>query len=98
MTQISYLKLLLCCLLIGSARPLPPPNVHGGQKGEMCTSENCIAASDRLFKSMNLSANPCEDFNEFACGKFLTEFVIPEDKSRWSSFTPISDTILERGI
>ncbi len=36
------------------------------------------------------------DFNDFACGRFHREFSIPEDKSRWSSFTPISEVINDR--
>ena len=61
---------------------------------QVCNTEPCISASARLFKTMNLTADPCTDFNEFACGRFLKEFNLPEDKSRWSSFTPIGETLV----
>lgn len=76
-------------------RPLPSPNVK--DRKNVCMTAECIAASHRLFEHMNLKADPCEDFNEFACGKFQKEFRIPEDKSRYSSFTPAGEVLYERG-
>ena len=81
-------------------RPIPPSwmtNSKDPKGREICMSDVCIEASNRLFKQMNLKADPCDDFNEFACGKFLKEFNIPEDKSSYTSFTPIGETIYERG-
>ena len=37
---------------------------------EVCTSEQCVGASFGLYKNMNTSADPCEDFEQFACGRF----------------------------
>lgn len=56
-----------------------------------CLTKECIAASNNLFEWMNLDANPCEDFNEFACGNFIKTSRIPEDKKRWTASDPLED-------
>ena len=57
-----------------------------------------MGAAHRLFTNMNTSADPCQDFEEFTCGRFQQDFQIPEDKGSWyASFSPLSDTIYERG-
>ena len=56
-----------------------------------CLTKECIAASNNLFQWMNLDANPCEDFNEFACGNFIKTSRIPEDKKKWTVSYPLED-------
>jgi membrane metallo-endopeptidase-like protein 1 len=56
-----------------------------------------VGVSHRLFANMNLTADPCEDFDEFACGRFHREMSIPEDKGSFGAFTPLETTIYERG-
>ena len=64
----------------------------------VCTSEQCEVAALRLFKNMNTSADPCNDFEQFACGQFQQDAQIPEDKSSYSVFTSeLPDTIFKRG-
>ena len=56
-----------------------------------CLTKDCISASHRLFKHMDFSVDPCEDFNKFACGNFISEQSIPDDKGRINSFTTVFD-------
>ena len=59
---------------------------------DVCLTKDCIAASHNLFKKLDLTADPCEDFNQFCCGTFLKEQSIPDDKSAYeASFSPTSD-------
>ena len=58
----------------------------------MCLSKECIGISHRLFQNMDLNAKPCENFNQFACGNFIKEARIPDDKGRLTSFSPASDS------
>ena len=61
-------------------------------------SEQCVGASYGLYKNMNTSADPCDDFEKFACGRFQQEAQIPDDKGKYSVFTSeLPDTIFERG-
>ena len=40
--------------------------------------------------------DPCEDFYNFACGGFIQNKVIPDDKSKYSAFTELSDKLNEQ--
>ena len=66
-------------------------------KSPNCLSKECLEASNRIVKFMNASADPCEDFSQFACGRFYKETIIPEDKENLGSFTYLGDIIDERG-
>ena len=46
----------------------------------------------------NSPADPCDDFEKYACGKFQQNAQIPEDKRSYSVFTSeLPDTIYKRG-
>ena len=57
----------------------------------VCLTKDCIAASHHLFKQMDLTVDPCEDFNKFSCGNFIKEFPIPDDKTKYNAFSPPRD-------
>ena len=39
-----------------------------------------------ILSAMNANADPCDDFYEYACGKWIEKSSIPESKSSWSQF------------
>ena len=42
-----------------------------------------------LLQNMNRTADPCNDFYDFACGGFEERVVIPDDRSSRSQFAII---------
>lgn len=49
-----------------------------------------------MISRMNLSVNPCEDFYEFACGTFIRETEIPEEKTSVDIFSTINDKLMDQ--
>ena len=44
-------------------------------------------------ESMDLEADPCQDFFQFACGGWIEKNTIPESKSRWNNFDILNDEV-----
>lgn len=55
------------------------------------TVNEIIAAT--LLESMDLTADPCNDFYQFTCGGWLKKHSIPESYSRWSQFDVLRDQV-----
>jgi len=64
------------------------------EEEEVCLRPECIITSARILSSMNAEVDPCDDFYQFTCGNWIAENVIPDDKTRISTF----DSIFKKNI
>ena len=53
--------------------------------------QGCMRASEEVKESLDVSADPCNDFYTFACGGFNSKAVIPDDKTVYSQFEVIEE-------
>jgi hypothetical protein len=60
---------------------------------EKCSTPACINAAKNILEKMDQSVKPCDDFYSFACGQYVKNTVIPEDKVSVDSFSETRDTL-----
>ena len=60
---------------------------------ETCNTPGCVKAASKIITNLNPKLDPCTDFYEFACGGFIRETIIPDDKMEVSPFTEAGDTL-----
>jgi len=100
--RLSMGTLILLAVFIagGPLASLAVPARQGGllkkTADSYCLTPSCVLASSDIIKMMNASADPCDDFYEFACGNFLEETVIPDHKTRVGTFSILRDKLNER--
>ncbi|CAG5127100.1 unnamed protein product, partial [Candidula unifasciata] len=45
---------------------------------EICNTPNCVITASIMTKMMNFTSDPCDDFSEFACGRYYKEVKLKE--------------------
>ncbi|XP_048488609.1 neprilysin-2 isoform X1 [Plutella xylostella] len=68
-----------------------------GKDGEdVCSDPACVHTASKLLSNMNDKADPCDDFYDFACGSFVDNTRIPDDKTSVNTFSIITDQLQEQ--
>ncbi|XP_052771047.1 endothelin-converting enzyme 2-like [Mya arenaria] len=68
---------------------------HIGGKKEVkvlpkCESPGCLSAASSILSAMDTSADPCENFHQYACGGWLRETPIPPGYPIWDRFQELA--------
>lgn len=63
---------------------------------EFCLTSGCIHASSLMLEQLDETVEPCDDFYNFACGKFIRESIIPDEKVAVSAFSVTGDKLQEQ--
>ncbi|KAL1469250.1 hypothetical protein MTO96_004959 [Rhipicephalus appendiculatus] len=56
----------------------------------VCESPACRARADLILESVNISADPCEDFYAYVCNGWIDAHPIPEDSPLVSPFIELT--------
>lgn len=57
-----------------------------------CVTADCVKVASVMLRAMDTTADPCEDFYQYACGSWIKQNAIPAGNSRYSTFDALSDS------
>ena len=49
----------------------------------------------RIIQALDIEADPCQDFFQFACGQWIENNPIPDTESRWGTFDVLDAEVLK---
>uniref|UniRef100_A0A8W8MSH3 Endothelin-converting enzyme 1 n=2 Tax=Magallana gigas TaxID=29159 RepID=A0A8W8MSH3_MAGGI len=67
--------------------PAPPsstPSCPGSPS--VCVTPACVTVAASIYNAMDVTADPCEDFYQYACGGWVDKHPLPSGHSRWGTF------------
>ena len=63
---------------------------------QLCSTPICKQSAKYISDGLNASADPCEDFNEFACGGWRSKHTIPDSKTRIGTFDSLNEIMKQQ--
>lgn len=61
-----------------------------------CESRGCVTAASKIIDDLDESIDPCENFYEFACGNYVKNAKIPDDKISVDLSATVDDLVREQ--
>lgn len=87
---LKSLNLIFRCLSLTFVISLISSQITQPPNQKSCTTKICNSESERIKNKIDFNAKPCENFYQFACGKFQPK--LPDDKLEMDEFTILEDT------
>jgi len=60
---------------------------------DVCLTEGCLDAALDILNAINMTVDPCKDFFQYSCGRWLANNPVPPSASRWSRFNRLRDEV-----
>ncbi|CAF3665615.1 unnamed protein product [Rotaria socialis] len=60
---------------------------------DLCTTPECIQAAHALLESIDETVDPCENFYQFSCGKWIKNAKIPAENSKLNSLSQMKTNL-----
>lgn len=77
------------------SEPVQPTTLNSSQSN-LCMTKGCVKTSAQILDLIDDNVDPCDNFYEFACGKFLRNTLIPDDKIAVMSFIHVQDKVQDQ--
>ncbi|CAG7786464.1 unnamed protein product, partial [Allacma fusca] len=69
------------------------PHSRSVMADDVCYTIPCLDTAIQFLTAMNLDQDPCQDFHQFACGRWIANNSVPASASRWSQFNMLRDEV-----
>lgn len=93
--QLTVFSVLLLIVAISSVSSFAVQTKQNLNEN-VCSTPKCVQIASQTIQRMDFSVNPCDDFYQFACGGFVKNTKIPDDKDRVDVFTEINDRVQDQ--
>lgn len=72
------------------------PTYETPKPASNCETPGCIEAATKVMSYIDESLDPCDNFYEFACGTYLRNTQVPEDKVTVDAFSNVRDLVQDQ--